>query len=71
MRHAITQALSGLWLDGFGASEQVVQFSPRYRLAFSLMNENIVTGGSPLGWDVRSAIKSEFLSSLRSQYSLA
>ncbi|KAF8306032.1 hypothetical protein DL93DRAFT_281068 [Clavulina sp. PMI_390] len=32
------------------------QFSPRYRLAFSLLNENSATGGFAVDWDIQEAI---------------
>ena len=36
------------------------QYSPHYRLAFSLMDEDASEGGSPSGWDVEAAIASMF-----------
>ncbi|OCB84913.1 hypothetical protein A7U60_g8135 [Sanghuangporus baumii] len=59
MRDIISNSLSSLWLDGFGPDQQIVQFSPRYRLAFSLMNEDTAAGGSPLGWGVQTMINRE------------
>ncbi|KAG9004009.1 GPI transamidase component [Tulasnella sp. JGI-2019a] len=36
---------------------RVVQYAPRYRLAFSLLNEDASTGGGIMGWDVESAVQ--------------
>ncbi|GJE85189.1 GPI transamidase component PIG-S [Phanerochaete sordida] len=40
------------------ASEEhrVVKYSPRYRLAFSLLNEDASSGRAALSWDVREAV---------------
>ncbi|KAL5499115.1 GPI17 [Sanghuangporus vaninii] len=59
IRDVISNSLTSLWLEGFGPDQQIVQFSPRYRLAFSLMNEDTAAGGSPLGWDVQTMINRE------------
>lgn len=37
----------------------VVQYSPRYRLAFTLMNEDAADGRVVPGWDIRAAISRE------------
>ncbi|KAG8874275.1 GPI transamidase component [Tulasnella sp. 331] len=36
---------------------RVVQYAPRYRLAFSLLNEDASAGGGIMGWDVERAIE--------------
>jgi phosphatidylinositol glycan class S len=36
---------------------RVAQYSPRYRLAFSLLNEDASYGGAISGWSVKEAIK--------------
>lgn len=36
---------------------RVVQYAPRYRLAFSLLNEDASVGGGLMGWDVEAAIR--------------
>lgn len=56
----ITNILSDQWLASFGPDQQVVQYAPRYRLAFSFMNEDASSGESPLSWDVKSAINRMF-----------
>ncbi|THH11410.1 hypothetical protein EW145_g663 [Phellinidium pouzarii] len=53
----LTDALANLLLANFGHQDQMVmQYAPRYRLAFSLMNEDAASGDSPLSWDVKTAI---------------
>ncbi|CAE6446420.1 unnamed protein product [Rhizoctonia solani] len=39
---------------------RVAQYSPRYRLAFSLLNEDAAYGGAVTGWSVERAIKEYF-----------
>lgn len=39
---------------------RVAQYAPRYRLAFSLLNEDASVGGGALSWDVEPAIRREF-----------
>ncbi|KAI5116254.1 hypothetical protein M0805_009538 [Coniferiporia weirii] len=54
----ITDTLTNLLFADFGRQDQqVMQYAPRYRLAFSLMNEDAGSGNSPLGWDVKAAIE--------------
>jgi len=36
---------------------RVVQYSPRYRLAFSLLNEDAAVGGSVLRWNIQRGLK--------------
>lgn len=38
---------------------RVVQFSSRYRLAFSLLNEDASAGNSVMAWNVRKGIQGE------------
>ncbi|KAH8113811.1 phosphatidylinositol-glycan biosynthesis class S protein-domain-containing protein [Phellopilus nigrolimitatus] len=56
----LTDTLSNLLLANFAQDQQAAQYAPRYRLAFTLMNEDAASGGSPLGWDVKAAITREF-----------
>ena len=35
---------------------RVAQYSPRYRLAFTLLNEDAAAGKSAIGWDIPDAI---------------
>lgn len=37
-------------------AERVVSYSPRYRLAFTLLNEDAAGGNAALSWDVRGAL---------------
>ncbi|CAA7264338.1 unnamed protein product [Cyclocybe aegerita] len=37
---------------------RVAQYSPRYRLAFSLLNEDATAGDAVLGWNIQQALKS-------------
>ena len=39
---------------------RVVQYSPHYRLAFSLLNEDAAAGDAVLGWNIQAAIRSTF-----------
>ncbi len=34
-------------------------YAPRYRLAFTLLNEDAASGNGALAWDVQSAIQSK------------
>lgn len=34
-------------------------YSPRYRLAFTLLNEDAASGNAAMSWDVQEAIQSE------------
>ncbi len=40
-------------------AQRVMTYSPRYRLAFTLLNEDAASGNAALAWDVRGAIQSE------------
>ena len=44
---------------------RVAEYAPRYRLAFSLLNEDATAGGAVLDWNIRGAIKSTWMFSLR------
>ncbi|EJC97646.1 uncharacterized protein FOMMEDRAFT_115195 [Fomitiporia mediterranea MF3/22] len=61
----ISNILEKLWLSSFGANQQTVQYSPRYRLAFSLMNEDAAAGDCPPSWDVKTAIARQIQPVLR------
>jgi Phosphatidylinositol-glycan biosynthesis class S protein. len=39
---------------------RVAQYSPCYRLAFTLLNEDAAAGSSIIGWDISDAITREF-----------
>lgn len=43
-------------------SSNVVQYSPKYRLAFSLLNEDAVGGDAILDWDIQGALHSKWSS---------
>ena len=36
-----------------------MKYSPRYRLAFTLLNEDTASGNGALAWDVQKAIQSK------------
>jgi phosphatidylinositol glycan class S len=38
-------------------SLRIVQFAPRYRLSFSLMNEDAAPGSDAITWDVEDAVR--------------
>lgn len=40
-----------------GSTQRVVQYSPRYRLAFSLLQEDATTRTPTLSWDIRGSIE--------------
>ncbi|EPS98289.1 hypothetical protein FOMPIDRAFT_1126904 [Fomitopsis schrenkii] len=40
-------------------AERVVSYSPRYRLAFTLLNEDAAAGNAALSWDVRGALSAQ------------
>ena len=40
-------------------SLRVVKYSPKFRLAFSLLNEDAASGHAILSWDVKDAIERE------------
>lgn len=40
-------------------NQRVAQYAPRYRLAFSLLNEDAAAGGAASGWSVAEAIARE------------
>lgn len=39
-------------------TQRVMKYSPRYRLAFTLLNEEATSGSAALAWDVQDAIQS-------------
>ena len=52
----ISDHLESLWFRNLDSRKQVVQYAPRYRLAFSLLNEDSSDGDCPLSWEVKNAI---------------
>lgn len=44
---------------------RAAQYSPHYRLAFSLLNEDAAAGSAVLDWNIRGAIKSTLIFSRR------
>ena len=44
---------------------RAAQYSPHYRLAFSLLNEDAAAGSAVLDWNIRGAIKSTLVFSRR------
>ncbi|KAH9836162.1 phosphatidylinositol-glycan biosynthesis class S protein-domain-containing protein [Rhodofomes roseus] len=40
-------------------AERVVTYSPRYRLAFTLLNEDAAAGNAALSWDVQNALAAQ------------
>ncbi|KAF8659260.1 hypothetical protein AX14_007627 [Amanita brunnescens Koide BX004] len=49
-------------LSSRDAEQRVAQYSPRYRLAFSLLNEDAAAQHAILGWEVTKAIRRTFTS---------
>lgn len=59
---ALADALSSLLIPYSSLPDRehrVAQYSPRYRLAFSLLNEDPSAGNVILNWDVKTAIHRE------------
>ncbi|KAF9788052.1 phosphatidylinositol-glycan biosynthesis class S protein-domain-containing protein [Thelephora terrestris] len=46
--------------------QKIAKYSPRYRLAFSLLNENAALGKSALGWDLNDALSRYLFPTLQS-----
>lgn len=65
----LAHMLSDLVVPFPTTSEQdyrVVQYSPRYRLSFSLLNEDASAGAFFTGWDVADSISRQLLAILQS-----
>ena len=45
---------------GKQTDQKVVQYAPRYRLAFTLLNEDISAGGAPRGWAADASVDSAY-----------
>jgi hypothetical protein len=45
---------------GKQAGQKVAQYASRYRLAFTLLNEDISTGAAPRGWEVEGSVESAY-----------
>ncbi|KAF8649614.1 hypothetical protein AX16_005704 [Volvariella volvacea WC 439] len=60
---ALAQTLSELLVPTFSAAAQhrVAQYSPLYRLAFTLLNEDLTAGPAVLGWDFEGAFDRHIL----------
>ena len=57
----LVDTLSSLLMPYSGISDRdhrAAQYSPHYRLAFSLLNEDAAAGSAVLDWKIRGAIKS-------------
>ena len=46
--------------SGKQADQKVVQYAPRYRLAFTLLNEDISAGAAPPGWAAGASVESAY-----------
>lgn len=59
---SLSSALSKLLIPQHSSSQErlVARYANRFRLAFSLLNEDATAGDSVLGWDIESAIEREF-----------
>ena len=56
----LVDTLSSLLVPYSGLSDRdhrAAQYSPHYRLAFSLLNEDAAAGSAVLNWNIRGAIK--------------
>lgn len=62
-RRQLVNTLSGLILPNMRSarseSHRVVKYSPRLRLAFSLLNEDASSGGGVFSWEVKDSIDGE------------
>lgn len=56
--HHLSDVLSSLLAPV--SSSRDIEYSPRYRLAFSLLNEDAAAGGAIVGWDISRAIQKYF-----------
>jgi phosphatidylinositol glycan class S len=57
----LVDTLCSLLVPYSGVSDRdhrAAQYSPHYRLAFSLLNEDAVAGSAILDWNIRGAIDS-------------
>jgi hypothetical protein len=45
---------------GKQADQKVVQYAPRYRLAFTLLNEDTSAGGAMRGWEADVSVESAY-----------
>jgi GPI-anchor transamidase subunit S len=64
---SLTDTLSGLlapYSASSGPHDRVVQYAPRYRLAFTLLNEDAASGQAIHGWDIQDAIARELCNSV-------
>ncbi|KAF8814792.1 hypothetical protein BYT27DRAFT_7081680 [Phlegmacium glaucopus] len=64
----LVDTLCSLLVPYSGLSDRdhrVAQYSPHYRLAFSLLNEDAAAGNAVLGWNIRGAIKTHIQPILR------
>jgi phosphatidylinositol glycan class S len=55
----LVDVLSALLVPYYDLPDQehrVAQYAPRYRLAFTLLNENAAAGKAAVSWDISSAI---------------
>jgi len=65
----IAELLASLFSPGTSKSASgnsdhlAVRFAPRYRLAFTLLNEDAATDTAVVGWDIENAIARKFVSS--------
>ncbi|KDQ07435.1 hypothetical protein BOTBODRAFT_180713 [Botryobasidium botryosum FD-172 SS1] len=62
----IAETLQALLLPPSTSAQElrVIQYAPRYRLAFTLLNEDASVGGAIMGWEIASAINRYLSSSL-------
>lgn len=64
----LVDTLSSLLMPYSGISDRdhrAAQYSPHYRLAFSLLNEDATAGSAVLDWNIRGAIRSMLVFSCR------
>ncbi|KAI1784545.1 phosphatidylinositol-glycan biosynthesis class S protein [Ganoderma leucocontextum] len=60
LAHTLNQLLApyGTYSGSAIQAQRVMTYAPRYRLAFTLLNEDAASGNGALAWDVRNAIQS-------------
>lgn len=59
--NAAADTLAALLAPALDSEQRVAHYSPRYRLAFSLLNEDAAAGGVILGWEITNAIHRTFV----------
>lgn len=59
-RREVAHRLLGVGPGARDPDPRVVKFAPRYKLVFSLMNQDATQGGALLEWDIQELLNSAF-----------